>query len=151
MKTNRQTMAREAAFQILFSSKVGDEDVMASMYSFFQSGEAKGLQGIVEKKIRAWNENSKKIDNMISAHLHRGKLEDLPNVSLCALRLGICEMEYMKEVPPRVVIDEAVELVKKFGDAPSAGFVNGVMDAHYKQISTKGDKSEQNGEGTSGE
>jgi len=117
----------------------------------FQTDQAKGLKGIVEKKIRTWNNNKEKIDDIIKSHLRRGKLEDLPNVSLCVLRLGICEMEYMKEVPPRVAIDEAVELVKKFGDPPSAGFVNGIMDAHLRQISAKGDESEQNSEGNSGE
>jgi N utilization substance protein B len=60
-------------------------------------------------------------------------------------------MEFMNEIPPRVAIDEAVELVKKFGDAPSAGFVNGIMDARLRQISAKGDESEQNSEGNRGE
>ena len=65
-------------------------------------------------------------------------VDKLNKIDLAILRLAIYELENL-EVPPKVVIDEAVELAKEFGSENSPSFVNGVLGTIYKEADTKKD------------
>ena len=69
------------------------------------------------------------MDDLISAHLRNWTMERLPRVSLTVLRLGLAEMLYGDEQKPGVAINEAVELVKKYGAEDDYQFVNGLLGA----------------------
>ena len=69
------------------------------------------------------------IDAVIESHASNWKLARMAFVDRSLLRLATYELTSMKETPASVVIDEAVELGKKFGTAESSAFVNGVLDA----------------------
>ena len=60
------------------------------------------------------------------------------------LRVGVFEMLFMNDIPPKVSIDEAVELGKKFGTAESGAFINGILDNIYNQLKRDGALSEAN-------
>ena len=68
------------------------------------------------------------IDGTIKAASENWRLERMSRVDRNILRMGVFELENSKEIPARVVINEAVELAKRFGSDDSASFVNGVMD-----------------------
>ena len=87
------------------------------------------------KKILA---KSKKIDKKIEAAAPMWPVDKLNKIDLAILRLAIYELENL-EVPPKVVIDEAVELAKEFGSENSPSFVNGVLGTIYKKADTKKD------------
>jgi N utilization substance protein B len=80
------------------------------------------------------------IDEIIVKYAPEWPIDQTPVVDRNVLRLGIYEMCFLKQVPPKVVIDEAVELGKSFGGESSGKFVNGVLGAIYKE----NDKIEQN-------
>ena len=65
------------------------------------------------------------------------KLDRIAAVDRAILRLGLYELLEMDEVPPKVVINESVELAKKFSTAKSGSFVNGVLDRIYQDLSAK--------------
>ena len=69
------------------------------------------------------------IDEIVSATLHRWKLDRLSFVDRAVLRMACCELLFFADVPATVSINEAVELAKLYGDDRSAQFVNGVLDA----------------------
>lgn len=73
----------------------------------------------------------KPIDEKIEKSAPQWPIEKLNRIDLAILRLSVYEMEYLK-TPPKVIIDEAVELAKEFGSESSASFVNGVMGTIYK-------------------
>jgi transcription termination factor NusB len=54
------------------------------------------------------------------------------------LRLGVFEIVFMKDIPPKVTIDEAVELGKKFGTQESGAFINGILDNIYNELESEG-------------
>ena len=54
------------------------------------------------------------------------------------LRVGVFEMLFMNDIPPKVSIDEAVELGKKFGTEESGAFINGILDNIYNQLKREG-------------
>ncbi len=82
-------------------------------------------------------ENRSAIDERITAIATNWKLTRMAITDRNCLRLGAYELQFT-ETPPRVVIDEALELAKRFGNAQSGSFVNGILD---KLIPDRGDQS----------
>ena len=70
-------------------------------------------------------------------------LNQIAKIDLCILRMGAFEMLYHQDVPPKVVINEAVELAKAFGGDNSSKFVNGVLGTLLKQIDPSSEESSQ--------
>ena len=68
------------------------------------------------------------IDELIVSSSKNWRIERMSRVDRNILRLGACELLAFRDVPVKVVINEAVELAKKFGTAESSAFVNGVLD-----------------------
>ena len=72
--------------------------------------------------------NAAKIDDQIATASKNWRIERMSRVDRNILRLGVCELVAFPDVPVKVVINEAVELAKRFGAAESSAFVNGVLD-----------------------
>jgi N utilization substance protein B len=84
--------------------------------------------------------NKKKIDELIEKYAPEWPIEKITLIDRNVLRIGIYELEFSnKEVPPKAVINEAIELAKAFGSGSSGKFVNGVLGALYK-IMVEGEK-----------
>lgn len=73
------------------------------------------------------------IDEIIVKHAPEWPMEQIPPVDRNVLRVGVYELMFLKQVPPKVAINEAVELGKTFGGESSGKFVNGVLGALYKE------------------
>ena len=71
--------------------------------------------------------NSDKIDSMILAKLKNWSIERIFKIDLAILRLAVCEIMFMEGIPPKVAVNEAVELAKRYGNDASSNFVNGVL------------------------
>jgi transcription antitermination factor NusB len=78
-------------------------------------------------------DNREKIDEMIRGQADNWRLERMPAVDRNVLRLAIYEMLFETDTPKLVVVDEAIELAKKFGSEQSSRFVNGLLDGLLKQ------------------
>ena len=76
----------------------------------------------------------KKIDNLISTAAPKWPLDQVNKVELAILRYSIWELTNKSETPPRVIIDEAIEIGKEFGDAKSSPFINAVLGNILKKI-----------------
>jgi len=68
-------------------------------------------------------------------------VDQIPEVDRSVLRLGIYELRFQRQAPPKVAINEAVELAKTFGGEQSGKFVNGVLGTLYKQMEEAGEIS----------
>ncbi|PIP57353.1 transcription antitermination factor NusB, partial [Candidatus Woesebacteria bacterium CG22_combo_CG10-13_8_21_14_all_39_10] len=75
--------------------------------------------------------NKKRLDKKIEESAPEWPIDKLNRIDLAILRLAVYELE-QKEAPPKVIIDEAVELAKEFGSDNSASFINGVLGTIYK-------------------
>lgn len=71
--------------------------------------------------------NFEQIDKMVSLSAPEWPLERINRIDLAILRLAVFELSVQKKEPPKVIIDEAVELAKEFGSESSASFINGVL------------------------
>lgn len=83
--------------------------------------------------LRGIEAHQEEIDRRIEERLQGWRLQRLHSVDRNVLRLAIYELLYRDDVPPEVVIDEAVELAKKYGTEKSSAFVNGVLDRILKE------------------
>lgn len=115
--------AREVAYRIVFAGGTVEEVLPVALGDkFAPAPELNFIQHVVQ----AVYDNLATIDQKITANLKDWTIDRLKKTDLAALRLGIAEI-MLGEVPVPVVINEAVNLAKKYGDAQSGSFVNGVL------------------------
>jgi len=93
--------------------------------SFKKKGQPPSLQKILD--------HLKAIDKLISQCAPEWPVPKLNKVDLAILRLAIYELKHAKQNPPKVIIDEAIELAKEFGTDKTPKFINGVLGAVIKQ------------------
>lgn len=82
-------------------------------------------------------EHITKIDDQIIKNAPKWPLDKINKVDLSILRCAFWELKYQKDTPPKVIIDEAVELAKEFGNESSASFINGVLGSALKDEPAK--------------
>lgn len=131
---------------------------MQTLYEWdFNSGKVPKIEEILERNISEFApgleddkfardlikgvlENQKKIDEIIAKTAPEWPLEQVSLVDRNVLRLGIYELLFGKreEVPPKVAINEAIELAKSFGGETSGKFINGVLGTIYRAIGEPG-------------
>ena len=78
------------------------------------------------------HKKEKKIDKLIAKAAPEWPIDKLNKIDLAILRLAVYELGYEK-TPPKVIIDEAVELAKEYGSESSSSFINGVLGTIYKE------------------
>jgi N utilization substance protein B len=127
---------------------------LQSLFEWDFNGQKDALEPIVKEHIKEFSgaeeesafvfelvngvaENLQKIDAIIVKHAPEWPMDQIPPVDRNVLRLGVFELMLLKQVPPKVAINEAVELAKTFGGESSGKFVNGVLGALFKEVETK--------------
>ena len=86
----------------------------------------------ITRVLAAYDENRGEIDAAIEKNSLHWRLSRIPRADLSLMRLAICEMMYMSDVPPKVAINEAVNLSKLYCEEGGPSFINGVLDGCMK-------------------
>lgn len=73
------------------------------------------------------------IDALIARHADNWDVKRMAVIDRNILRMGVFELLHQEDVPPKVCINEAIELAKRFGDVESSKFINGILDAVHKK------------------
>jgi transcription antitermination factor NusB len=137
---DKRTRARELAMQGLYQLDVQGPDLLERLAEFFIENDPHPL---VRKLASEWTkgtwENLALCDELIAASTIKWQLSRLSTVDKSILRLAVYQLKFCLDMPPRVVINEAIELAKKFSTDKSSAFVNGVLDAVLKKIKTEND------------
>ena len=122
---------REQVFMLLFQVEFhAPEDMPRQMRLFLEDNEAIASQkdsDYIEERCQAVREKLPEIDKLIDDNTEGWNTTRMGKVELTVLRLGVYEMSFDDDIPPRVAIDEAVELAKKYGQENSGGFVNAIL------------------------
>jgi transcription antitermination factor NusB len=131
----RRVKARELAFQAIFVYDIqgcGDKSILDLFIRENTDDE------LIRQTARDWAfgtiDNQEDIDQMLTGVLKRWKTTALMPVERGILRLSVYQMNYCKHIPGKVIINEAIELAKKFSTENSPGFVNGILDALFRKI-----------------
>lgn len=84
-------------------------------------------QNIPNQKARHIIKNIKAVDKKLSIAAPEFPIDKINKIDLAILRLAIYELQFEKDTPPKVILDEAIELGKEFGGDSSPGFINGAL------------------------
>jgi N utilization substance protein B len=130
MAQAKRTKARERALQALYQIDVASTDLDEALARFWKSFEPveREVREMAEALVRGAAAHRREIDETIEAVSLNWRLDRMAKVDRNVLRLAVHELFHRPDVPVKVVIDEAVELGKKFGSESSGAFVNGVLD-----------------------
>lgn len=128
----RRTRAREFALQILYQTDIAHDAFDAALDSFWQAhadkAVASDLKDFTTELVRGVTQNLKVIDEKISSFAANWQLERMAVVDRNILRMGCFELLFRDDIPPKVSINEAVELAKKYSDTEAGKFVNAILD-----------------------
>ena len=131
----RRTKARECALQMLYQWEITREPMDKVAESFWRVRTTTDeTRARAERLARGAQEQVATIDGAIASVSAHWLLERLAAVDLCILRLGTYELMMERSTPPAVILDEAVEIAKRFGEAETPAFVNGILDAIMRQV-----------------
>ena len=132
----KRTEARQRALQALFqldSTELTIEEAMQHALSVDDETEAK-TNAFFEQLVRGTTENLEAIDASLNEKLENWTLARLPKIERTILRLSVYELKYANDAPSKVVLNEAIELCKLFGDEKSSKFVNGVLSKYIDSM-----------------
>ncbi|HXK10341.1 MAG TPA: transcription antitermination factor NusB [Vicinamibacteria bacterium] len=131
----RRTKARECAFQLLYQWEITGEPMERVREGFWRlrSG-TPPMRAMAERLACGAQSRAAELDEAIAEAATHWRLDRIATVERTILRLGAYELSAETETPAAVVLDEAVELAKRFGDAESPAFVNGVLDAIRRRV-----------------
>jgi len=130
--TGTRRIGRAYALQLLYA-RDGDQaiDVTGAAVSWADAFELEvepQAMLFARELVAAATEHTARIDELIASASKNWRIDRMSRVDRNILRLGACELVAFPDVPVKVVINEAVELAKRFGTAESSAFVNGVLD-----------------------
>ena len=133
-QVGKRTKARELAVQALYQLDVQGPELLGRLDRFFSENES---DKAVTKLAMEWTtgtwENLQRCDELINDSTIRWDLSRLSIVDKSILRLSVYHLMFCTDIPPKVVINEAIEIAKKFSTMQSSGFINGVLDAVLKK------------------
>jgi transcription antitermination protein NusB len=131
----RRTKARECAFQMLYQWDVSGEPMDEVMKAFWRLRSTTGeTRALAERLAMGAQACAPESDAAITSAATNWRFDRIAPVDRTILRLGTYELMKEAGTPPAVVLDEAVELAKRFGEADSPAFVNGVLDAIRRRV-----------------
>ena len=134
MQADKRTRARELTMQGLYQLDVQGPDLLESLGGFFSESENdEYVRDLALDWTRGAWENLAQCDELIAASTIKWEMKRLSAVDKGILRLAVYQLKFCADIPPKVVINEAIELAKKYSTEKSSGFVNGVLDAVLKK------------------
>jgi transcription antitermination protein NusB len=129
-----RTKSREFAMQMLFQWDISRQDFTKLEKKFWKNARATDSTRDFANALFEGAANAcAALDEMIARHSENWRVDRLAAIDRAILRLAVFELRG-KETPPRVVLNEAIELAKKFAAEDSPPFINGVLDAVSKSL-----------------
>ena len=141
----KRRRARELALQVLFHLEYNPGDLDENFDRVCSSfSPPKETRPFAKQLVQGVWANREDLDRLIAKSSKNWRVERMSRVDRNILRIGVFEVVYMKGTPPKVSIDEAVELGKRFGTEESGAFINGVLDHIYNTLfpEREGEKDE---------
>ena len=127
MPSGSRRHARELALQALYGSEIGKRPPDEMLTETLSRTDASEYRAFVRDLVQGTLENADESDAIIGPLLEGWTLERLPTIDRIVLRMSVFELIHRKETPAPVVLNEAVELAKKFSTEDSGRYVNGVL------------------------
>ncbi len=140
MSESPRTAARELVLQALYAVECGEAQPNDDLFEIASEDDAPSERSrdYAVKLFGLVREHAARADEIIAGLATNWKIERMALIDRNILRLAIVELDHMVDVPVKVVLNEAIELAKKFSTVESSAFVNGILDQYVKNLSKVG-------------
>jgi N utilization substance protein B len=121
--------AREIALQVLYQKELNCIEVEEALNLFWNNFEVlKGAMGFSDRLVKGVEQHREDLDRVIEEYSSHWKVDRMTHVDRTILRIATYELLYCDDIPPRVAINEAIDIGKKYGSEDSGAFINGILD-----------------------
>jgi len=125
----KRTRARELCLQYLYQVDLVGDGILDDLDDFLREEETdRDTRSYAREMILATSKNRDKIDSEIKAVAQNWEIHRMAVIDRNVLRLGTYELVFRDDIPPKVAINEAIELGKRFSTSNSGSFINGILD-----------------------
>ncbi len=130
----KRTLARDYALKILYQAEITKRDNDAAFQKFWETEESvdSEIKDFTHRLVSGVATKVLEIDERITKYATNWQIKRMAVIDRNVLRIGVYELLFSPDVPPKVSINEAIELAKKYGDFDSSKFVNGILDKIHK-------------------
>ena len=135
----KRRSSRELALKFLYQSEMNKENIEEQIKIFIERNSSHGeVEVFMESLVKSIYKEIEEIDKIIQECSDNWILDRMTVIDRNILRMGTCELLFDFLTPPRVVINEAIDIAKKYGNEDSPEFINGILDKIHKKIGHKG-------------
>ena len=130
--------ARQCVLKALFAYQFTKKDTINQLVS--KNPELKGNNDFIQSLFNIVLENMKLTENIIKSHLENWEIDRVALIDKILLKMGICEIYFIDDIPPKVTISEMVEIAKIYSTDESPVFINGILDSVFKNYTKENKK-----------
>lgn len=130
--------SRELALQVLYQLNITQEEAPKGLNQYKDHFQAKGKpDGFLNRLVLGVIEHCQELDNLIERYSEHWRLDRIDLIDRNILRMALFELLYCEEIPPKVTLNEAIDLGKRYGSEESGSFINGILDRIQKEVVRK--------------
>jgi len=135
----KRRSSRELALKFLYQFELNEGDLDEQINLFLvRNSSQKDVESFMKELVVSLIDKIEEIDEIIQKFSDHWVLDRMTVIDRNILRMGACELLFNFSTPPKVVINEAIDIAKKYGNEDSPEFINGILDKVYNEIGQKG-------------
>ncbi|MEK6570304.1 MAG: transcription antitermination factor NusB [Bacteroidota bacterium] len=134
----KRRMVREKVLQALYAYEISGEPIQRIIEEIVKLKSQKQALAFAQQLIHAVIEHQEEIDSTIRKKVTNWEFNRIAVIDRVLLQMGICELLYFEDIPPKVTINEAIEIAKRFSTEKSGQFINGVLDSILADLRANG-------------
>jgi len=135
----KRRLSRELALKFLYQFELTGGELDEQIKLFLKQNSSKDdVENFMRGLVFSLLDKVKEIDEVIQKYSDHWVLDRMTVIDRNILRMGVCELLFDFSTPPKVVINEAIDIAKKYGNEDSPEFINGILDKVFKEIGQKG-------------
>ena len=135
----KRRSSRELALKFLYQFELNGGDLDEQIKLFLERNSSQeDVANFMKELVVALIDKMEEIDEIIQKFSDHWILDRMTVIDRNILRMGACELLFNFSTPPKVVINEAIDIAKKYGNEDSPEFINGILDKVYNEIGQKG-------------
>ena len=135
----KRRSSRELALKFLYQFELNGGDLDEQIQLFLERNSSQeDVENFMKELVVSLIDKIEEIDEIIQKFSDHWVLDRMTVIDRNILRMGTCELLFIFSTPPKVVINEAIDIAKKYGNEDSPEFINGILDKVYNEIRQKG-------------
>ena len=135
----KRRSSRELALKFLYQFELNKGDLDEQIKLFLERNSSQeDVENFMKELVVSLIDKMEEIDEIIQKFSDHWILDRMTVIDRNILRMGTCELLFNFPTPPKVVINEAIDIAKKYGNEDSPEFINGILDKVYNEIRQKG-------------